>query len=375
VNRKLRWFAELLPSLLALFPSALGEGSPIEQSSLREAPCYAFLKANAFTDSDLYVTCKGKIERITNEKDLGDFAVSSDGTAVGLLRHRGREKGSDSYGTPVDLPHQEIEVVSLDPGFQRRSCPRDEGNTELDASCGTVLAVSHAMWGPSGGFKQVHTTRDTLSGKRLSFDPYLTFRCSSDRRAIVGHINTHRRLLEAGLPPQRVIVEAPKSSIVDPYDLSPDGQYVAYVTNALCVENNGKDLGCVQGWGIYPQKISVSNSGAVIFDAGTGETCYLDAAGNFSLKSLPGYDDVEECIGVSSWRPGDKRSQVLERLGRNPQWITPQAAAALRAWRDYTQGAEKTYIKPAPAGASMKGAARQDLLYHPRGSGGSWQAQ
>lgn len=78
---------------------------------------------------------------------------------------------------------------------------------------------------------------------------------------------------------------------------------------------------------------------------GTGERCYFDAAGNVSLKSPSRYDDVEECIGVSYWQPGDKSLQLLESWGSNPQWITSVAAAGLRAWRDHTQGAEKTYPK------------------------------
>jgi hypothetical protein len=332
MSRKLRWFVVLLLFLLALIPSALRQLWPVERSTVRQAPCYAFLKGDAFIDSDLYVTCKGKTERITNGGDICDFAVAGDGSALALLRHRGIEKGVDVDGNPVDVARKEIQIVSLEPAFQRRWSARDEGNAELVSSCGTVLAVSHAIWGPYGGFKQIHTTRDVLSGKPLSFAPYLTFRCSSDHRAIVGQISTDRRLLNSGFPPQRTIIEAPKSSIVALYDISPDGQYVAYVTDALCVDKNGKNLGCVSGWGTYPQKISVSDSGGVLFDGGTGERCYFDTAGNSSPNSLPGYADMEECMGISYWRPGDKGPRVLEIPGRNPQWITLRAAAALRAW-------------------------------------------
>jgi len=296
--------------------------------------CYAFLKGDVNTHSDLYVTCGGKRERITKNQDIWDFAVAGDGSALALLRHRGTEKGFGSNGMAIAIPHREIEVVSLKPDFQRRLSPRDPGNPELESSCGTVLAVSHAVSvAPSGGISEV--TRDALSGERLSYEPYYDFRCSSDRKSIVGYLDLHRRVLKVGLPPVRLIVEAREHSIVGPYDMSPNGRYIAYVTDALCVDDDGKNLGCVRGWGTYPQKISVSNSGDVLFDGGSGEPCYFDGVGRVSLKTLPGYDDIEECTAVSYWRPGEKERQVLEIIGWSPQWITPEAAAALRAERSH----------------------------------------
>lgn len=321
--------------VLATFGGAsLGKG----QTDRGEPLCYAFLKGdNLYAKADLYLKCGGKPERITTEKDIRDFAVAADGSALALSRQTGTEKSDEGD----DIPRVEIELVSLNQDFRSHWCPRDEGNTELEASCGTVVAVSHASWGPSGGFRRVDTARDALTGKLLSFDPYLTFRCSSDRKAIVGHINTDRRVLMAGLPPQRQVVRAPAGSIVAPYDISPDGHYVAYVTNALCVDDNGKNVGCVRGWGTYPERISVSSSMEILLDGGTGETCFQDPRGHWSVNHQRGYDDVEECTAVSYWRPGRTKLEAIEMFARDPQWITPEAAAALRAWRSHLVSSQR----------------------------------
>ena len=294
-----------------------------ERSDVPHSLCYAFLK-----ERDLYVNCGAKAERITAESDIADFAVAMDGAAVALVKEHGTEKSMDGH----DIPRRDIELVMLKPGFQRRWLPRVEGSPGVEASCGTILAVWGGIWSrPSGGFKVDWTARDAFTGKEVRYDGYFDFVCSSDRKTVVGCINSDARILMSGVPPRLQVMEATANEIVIPYNISPNGKYVAYVANELCVASHERTLGCLQWSGTRPGEVSVSDSMGVLLDGGTGQThrCFFNAAGQLSFKPLPGYSKEVECMGVALWRPGDKTAQVLEMFGWSPQWITPEAAAAL----------------------------------------------
>jgi hypothetical protein len=322
----------------------LGEAPGTAQQEIKrgEPFCYAFLKGDASIGHDLYINCGAGKERITTGKDVWDFAVATDASALALWRQRGTQQlfrlGEKGLRPSSVGPRMEIEVVSLDPHFHRRWSGLGDGPTVMDASCGTILATENDIrLLPSGRFSKTRTTYDVLSGKVLSYEPYQTFLCSSDSKVIVGNVGTDLRVLMAGWPPQRQIVEAPANNIVYVYAISPNGQYVAYVAEDLCVEDHGRTLGCTGPSGTLPRRVSVSNSMDVLMDGGTGQTqrCFLDASRRkVSFEPLPGYEE-EECLGVAYWRPGNKAAQVLEMFGTNPQWITPEAAAALRAWRSH----------------------------------------
>lgn len=305
---------KLLSGLTASFLALVGVVTLTKaQATGPPRPCYAFLRGNAHQSSDLYVACEGKNKRITKVGDIWDFAVAADGSALALRRQRGTQRGRDSYGGPIDIPHFEVEVVSLKPDFQRRWSPV-EGRASLYPYCGAILALARDVYPGSGGPPKVtYSTHNVLTGRPLSLPPYVAFGCSADKKTVVGYLDVDRHTLWAGMPPQRRIVHAAQGGSVFPYDISPNGQYVGYAADdALCVDKSGQNLGCVRGWSV---KISVSDWGAILYDDGTGETC-------------AGW----ECMGIFYWRPGTGEPKVIEAVGWYAQWITPKVAAALRVW-------------------------------------------
>jgi hypothetical protein len=205
--------------------------------------------------------------------------------------------------------------------------------TELQPSCGTVLSVT---WEPSikNGLGLAY---DVLTGQRVEFDPYKDFRCSSDRKVVVGWENPDHKILKVGTSAERTLYAAAKNEPLV-YDVSPNGEYTVYNTieyakGKLCLIRTGEETRCIEeGCGI---SLSVSDSGAVLIGTAAAQVCYYKDSNHFSPTPRPGYTETDGCPAVDYWNPRDKSSSLVESLGRNPQWITPDAAAALRAWRSH----------------------------------------
>jgi hypothetical protein len=323
MNRKLRWFAVLLPSLLALISTALGEEAAIQQASASEAPCYAFQN-----NGDIYVSCQGRKEKVTDGGTVIGFAVARDGSSVVLNRHKFRVQGEGS----VEQTPDRVEIISLEGDFPTRTLPGMRWH-RLVPSCGTVLVFAP----PQGSSAQ-----DLLHGSRLCFEDYVHFRCSADRSVVAGVTAANREVLKTGVPPQRQIVAAPPQHGRILYDVSPNGRFVGYYwAGELCVSERDGGRTCIHFANSH-DRLSVSDSGEIVLDVGTGETCYFRDMWHGSLEPLPGYDEGDECMGVGYWKPGERAPRILERLGRNPQWITPRAAEALFAWHSRTENSKET---------------------------------
>lgn len=309
-------WSKLLSGLIGSFIVLGCVAATKAQATAPPTLCYAFLKGNAYQASDLYVTCGAQDERITKLGDIWDFAVATDGSVLALRRQRGTEKGKDGYGRPTDIPHFEMEVISLKPGFERHWSPVD-GDASLYPYCGSILAIAQEVHVASEKpAYETYRTDNVLTGKPVTLPPYVAFGCSSDGKTVVGYLEGDRRALWAGLPPRRRIAREETQYSIVTYGVSPDGQYVAYTTlQSLCADKNGENLGCVRG---SSAKISVSDRGGVLYDSGTGETC-------------AGW----ECTGVFYWPAGTTEAKPIEPVGWRAQWITPEVAAALRAWRSH----------------------------------------
>lgn len=294
------------------------------QATESPALCYAFLNGNDHQASDLYVSCEGKKERITKLGDIWDFAVAADGSPLALRRQRGTEPGYDSYRRPIRIPHFEIEVVSLKPDFQTRWSPV-YGRVSLYPYCGTILAEArlvHAGWGEP--LKVTYRTYNVLTGQPFSLPPYVDFGCSADGKTVVGYLDAERDTLWAGMPPQREVAHAAQDGVISAFGISPNGRYVAYGSLAadlsLCVDKDGESSRCVPA-GSSGGKLSVSDSGGVLYDGETGEVC----------NDWP-------CEGVYYWQAGTPEPKIVEAVGWYAQWITPDVATALRAWGSHLSG-------------------------------------
>ena len=312
------WKKALLASMVLLLLA--GDLTWISAQAVQSPPlCYAYLNGNDHQASDLYIACQGKHDRITKLGDIFDFAVAVDGSAMALWRQRGTERGYDSHQRPIRLPLFQIQVVSLKPGFQTQWFPPVEGNVWLHPWCGAILAVARRDYIGRPPSSWTYKTYNVLTGQPLSFPPYKTFACSADGRTVIGYLDGDRQGLWAGVPPQRRIAHA-ASPDAGPsmFDISPNGRYVAYGPptsfSGFCVDEDGS-WGCAPA---EPIKVSISDSGTALFDEGTGKTC----------GGWP-------CTGVLRWQAGTSQADVVEPVGWLPQWITPEIAASLRAWRSH----------------------------------------
>jgi hypothetical protein len=281
--------------------------------------CYAFQH-----NGDVYVSCEGKRQKVTEGGTVVDFALARDGSGMALNRF----KFTIQPNGAAKFTWDRVEVVLLSRHLEMRTL-RGMGLYSLVPSCGTVLL-----------FQEESPAEDLLDGSRLSFDDYKHFRCSADRMVVVGESASNPNVLMTGVTAKSQI--AGGKALWGPfvYDVSPKGRYVAYCDRELCatkLEGNPQCIRAVNG----PDRVSVTDSGEVIFDIGTGESCFYRDMWHVSLAPLPGYER-DECLGVAYWKPGDETPTILERLGRNPQWITPRAAEALCAWHSRTHNSTQS---------------------------------
>jgi hypothetical protein len=158
------------------------------------------------------------------------------------------------------------------------------------------------------------------------------FRCSSDRKTVIGNIkNLGPRYptrptpeedregdLREGIPPGRTIAPA-RTFDTFRYNISPDGSKVVHFDDdhPLCVFAGGTDL-CGEG-GEFAGLASVNNASGVLVSFGTGKTCRHRGS-------------EDECFGIGYWEPSLKSIHLLEPVGYAPQWINPETAALLRKW-------------------------------------------
>ena len=257
-------------------------------------PCFGFLMKG-----DITVVCQNKTTQITHRGDVEHFAVSDE---LGVLAYI-----SGGAGTAT--------VIDLKTGSSKRVAKVDE----VVASCGGILPI------PVGGSASVH---DVTTGVELTFPPYRRFRCSTDRKKVVGM--TSRDLYE-GLPPATKI--APGTEVHDLYfNISPDGSRVAYYNDVkpLCILTGAGPAKCVEHE-TMSDPVSVNNDGEVLAASGTGKGCVYKSAYNFTPAKPPDSGD-DECLGVGYWKPGTPAIVFLQEIGRNPQWLRADTAALLVKW-------------------------------------------
>ncbi len=170
----------------------------------------------------------------------------------------------------------------------------------------------------------------------MTLPPFDDFRCSQDRAVVMG--NSARRIITAN---KKLSTEETLSQCVRPvgggcepgFDVSPNGRFVSYLTDGpgICVKDEAQPPRCVHHVSTL-DRLSVADDGRVLFTNNVDRACSYKDTFHSSLEPLPGYQAGSECGAAFLWQPGDEQPQVLELMGRAPQWITPQAAEALRGW-------------------------------------------
>jgi hypothetical protein len=334
----LRYFAIVLS--LLLLASIRIFAQPPQRMKGSSVLCYAFI-----LDGDVWVSCQGRRERIDFKGRVWSFAVSSDGSYfTAVLPNATTEI---MRATPSALRMQKSEslgaewvTVELKGGIksETKAWPYHVSNPELFPSCGTVIFPRPPRDSP-------RMTEDVRANREISFPPHGYFRCSADRRVIATWENPDNSELI-----QPLVIETPQehkkdnvqaareTGQVEQFDLSPSGQYIAYFRNdvhsELCVTEPVGMPSCVsqERPPAGPDRMSVSDGPRVIFSAWETKDCFYKDELHFSEKLLSGYRDGDRCIGVDYWGPNMPAPENLESLGRAPQWITPEAAAALHEW-------------------------------------------
>jgi len=283
--------------------------------SLSDSLCFAYEYSG-----DVYLQCKGRTDRMTLLKNVDSFAIAPDGSSFAVIRG-----------------NRTLEVASTQLGSRPRAAKLDS-NSELYASCGTILRLSQdpslliIPRAPSlGGMLGI--VHDVLSGQRLTYPPHRVFRCSADRSVLAGTTDPYRSVLMEGYPPQREVARSPDEGFSFDYDLSPDGRFLAYgIASSLCVERQGSRIGCFSELA-GPGRISVSNSGTVLFGSYFNRTCHYGPGDRISFDPIPGEIESGECYAIMLWTPPDKKPTVLKLGAGEPQWISPETASKLIAWK------------------------------------------
>jgi hypothetical protein len=152
------------------------------------------------------------------------------------------------------------------------------------------------------------------------------------------------KVLRAGVPPRQVLYDAGSEYRLR-YDVSPNGNYIVYnaieqAHGRLCLISDGEEPECIEE-GFSEGRISISDSKSVLFETTTGRACHYKDPYHFSIGPRPGYTEGDLCPVIAYWRAGEKESNVVEPLGRSPQWVTPQTACALRAWGEHARARQK----------------------------------
>ncbi|HEY6344442.1 MAG TPA: hypothetical protein VIY49_23360 [Bryobacteraceae bacterium] len=257
-------------------------------------PCFAYL-----LKGDITTVCQGKTTQVTHRGDIEHFAISDELASLAYVT------GGEGVGT----------VVNLKTG----SSNRVEGVDGVVSTCGGILPI------PVGASASI---RDVVTGTELTFAPYLRFRCSADRRIVVGMT---RHELYQGVPPVTKVAAA--GEVHDLYfNISPDGSKVAWFNDVrpLCVASGSGAARCVEHE-TMSDPVSVNDAGEVLAAAGTGKGCVYKTSYNFSPAKSPDAGD-DECLGIGYWKPGMEAIVFLKELGRNPQWLQPETGKLLVDW-------------------------------------------
>lgn len=275
-------------------------------------PCFAFLLGG-----DVTVACDGRATKITNLGNVESFAITEEQSSLGYTTSRltGRSESTTVYAYTAT-------VVDLNTGKSRMI----DGVRGVVNTCGGLFSIHHVG-------DLLSSTRELVSGAELEFRLYDWFRCSSDRKTVVGSTRETGADLLEGLRTGAKIAAAGDFSVYD-FNVSPSGAKVAYINQlgAVCVLSPSSLMAeCSATGGTLLDNPSVNDSGGVLIAAGTSRECFYRTSTNFSTKAFPGAANMnrDECLGIGYWRSGLKSIEIIQPIGCVPQWINRPMAALL----------------------------------------------
>lgn len=270
-------------------------------------PCFAFLLRG-----DVTAVCQGRTTQITHRGDIEDFAVSAELSRLAYVTSQ-----VISVEQFVATSQYTASVVNLKTGEIKKV----EGVDGVVATCGAIMPNQIGAR---------NRTLEVVTGADVGFEPYVRFRCSSDRRVVAGVTPTGD--LYEGVPPA---VRLAGAADVYPhyFNVSPDGSKIAWFNDdrPLCVLARGGGMAeCIEHSTIR-DPVSVADSGEMLVATGTLHGCVYKTFYDFSPAPDGKFGD-DECLGIGYWKPGMKSIVFLRPIGRNPQWLSPDVAGLLRRW-------------------------------------------
>jgi hypothetical protein len=296
----------------AIFPTE----QKLRSSEGQHGLCYSFMH-----NGDIWAVCEGKREHIALHGKASNYAISPDGAILALILEdaaSGRTLGPRARLMLVDLKSQFKTTVTVTEFIH------------LSSTCGTILGYRGGSW----------TATDVLTGSVLDTSFRHFFACDSERHTVLGwndNIGTSGRMV---LRANRTDIDAGSVFLNGGRDfgVSPNGKFIAYFKEGsraieLCTQVVGSAPDCVADDDeVGYDGVSVSDTGSVLHTGHTGEGCFYKDMAHFSKKPQPGYLEGDSCAGVYLRSPAASNPSLVEDLGRFPEWITPQTAAALREW-------------------------------------------
>lgn len=277
-----------------------------------QKPCLAFLRKG-----DIVAECGGTLVQVTRRGGIDEFAVSNEQPSLAFVTSRVTSRTTDTAEVVVTAT-----VVDLKTG-RARPIVGQPGQTAVVGTCGGLFWITNPT-------REHSDTRDLATRDEIAAAPYTWFRCSSDRKTMAGALERSGGGLYEGIPPQ---VKVSLAGSFSPYtfNLSPDGSKIAYFTDTqpLCLFSAPGPAECAVGLATIPDTPSVNNSGEVLVAVDTLEGCFYKTASDYAPDPRGANGP---CLGIGYWKPGLKSINVIEPLGRNPQWISPTTAALLRNW-------------------------------------------
>ncbi len=199
--------------------------------------------------------------------------------------------------------------------------PMSFGVPTLMGTCGSLFGVFDE--------KRQPTRKDLLTETDISVDLYTWFRCSADRKVVVGIVEPERALYLGSAR-----IAAPGSAAHYEFNISPNGQYVAYASDRqpLCVWSAvGTQCASANTIDTSHDLVSVRDDGDVLVAMATAEKCVYQSAADYK-PARPNDKKASNCIAIAHWRAGMGSPEIVEAVGREPQWISPATAALLKAW-------------------------------------------
>jgi len=197
-----------------------------------------------------------------------------------------------------------------------------------------VSTCGGLFWSLNAGQKSLDT-QDLIDGQEVPVPFNNSFRCSSDRLFVAGTTTNSPYELYAGAHTATKVASLPKGGQFT-FNISPDGSRLAYysgVSHQLCMVSDFTSTQCAsrETSDSSGDILSVNNAGEVLTATTTPGGCLYKTATNFVPVRPPATGD-DACLGIGYWKPGTSSFQIIEPIGRSPQWISPGTAELLRNW-------------------------------------------